>query len=434
MLPKLLLPLALLFSACLPAQTVILPAKILFTGDPATPASELLAFTGLQPGASVPQAQLQQAAQNLSDTGLYADIRYASSPAGLTFTLTPMQSEFVLPARFSNFPWFQQTDLLAALQARVPLFHGLVPVKGNLQDKLIAALQAILAERGLPNAQVIAMPSTTPGAPPVLAFSIASPDVLVHAVTLENASPGLKPRLSLTLENLAGKPYEDGITLRSISDGLTSAYRNQGYLDITLTGLTHTAPQITPQINPQINPQAVNLDFTATVNEGDLYHLDRIEWPGSPILSTADFNKSATIHAGDVASLVAIRSTLRLIAVAYYRKGYQDAKVSAPEVRDRATHNVSYTASVTPGEQYRIHSIKTVGLSAEQQKDFDATWKMNQGEFYDLSYTDQFLLARTLPRSLLGYSGKWKAVSDPNTHLVDLTLTFLKGGTLVEVH
>ena len=59
---------------------------------------------------------------------------------------------------------------------------------------------------------------------------------------------------------------------------------------------------------------------------------------------------------------------------------------------------------------------------------------MTSGEFYDLSYTDQFLLARTLPKSLLGYSGKWKAVSDPNTHLVDLTLTFVKGGTLIEVH
>ena len=59
---------------------------------------------------------------------------------------------------------------------------------------------------------------------------------------------------------------------------------------------------------------------------------------------------------------------------------------------------------------------------------------MTTGEVYDLGYTDQFLFARSLPKSRLGYSGKWRAVSDPNTHLVNLTLTFVKGGTLIEFH
>lgn len=407
------------------AQTVVLPANIIFAGAPAYPAAELLAFTGLKPGASIPQADLQQAAQNLSDTGLFADIRFFSTPAGLTFNLTPMQAEFVLPARFSNLLFWTQPELLTQLQTRVPLFHGLVPVKGNLQDKIIAALQSLLAEKGIANAQVIAIPNNDPGIAATIAFAISTPDVLVHTVTLQQATPDAAAKMSIPLENLAGKPYEEGQTQRAIADTLSGAFRNLGFLDATVSNLEHATPQITPQ--------AINVDFTATISQGELYHLASITWPGSPILTTGDFDKRATIHSGDVASLVSIRSTLRLIAVAYYRKGYQDAKISAPETRDPTNHTVSYTASVTPGEQYRVHAIKTTGLSPEQQKDFDATWKMVPGEFYDVDYSNQFLLARNLPKSLLGYSGKWKAISDPNTHLVDLNIAFTKGGTLVEV-
>ena len=59
---------------------------------------------------------------------------------------------------------------------------------------------------------------------------------------------------------------------------------------------------------------------------------------------------------------------------------------------------------------------------------------MNQGDFYDSTYMNSFLTTKFTPPSLRGISATWRAVSDPNTRLVDLTLTFRPGGTLVEVH
>ena len=59
---------------------------------------------------------------------------------------------------------------------------------------------------------------------------------------------------------------------------------------------------------------------------------------------------------------------------------------------------------------------------------------MNPGDPYDVTYLESFLLKNTAIQSLRGLSAKYKAISDPNTHLVDLTVTFVKGGTLVNAN
>jgi len=50
------------------------------------------------------------------------------------------------------------------------------------------------------------------------------------------------------------------------------------------------------------------------------------------------------------------------------------------------------------------------------------------------NYLTTFLNKNTALKSLNGYSATYKALSDPHTHLVDLTITFAKGGTLVQVN
>ena len=115
---------------------------------------------------------------------------------------------------------------------------------------------------------------------------------------------------------------------------------------------------------------------------------------------------------------------------AYFAKGFEDAKVTAPATFDHLSHHVSYTITVDPGPQYHVHTIKALGLSAEQQKQFDSAWHMNPGDFYDVNYLTNFLHNNSALQTLSGYSATYDAISDPNTHLVDLTITFAKGGVL----
>ncbi|MCL2661606.1 MAG: hypothetical protein FWD64_13955, partial [Acidobacteriaceae bacterium] len=138
-----------LFSIMLPAQAIMLPAKIIFSGASVYTESELLAFTGLKPGTDSTVAAVQAAAQKLSDTGLFADVHFQSEPRGLVFALKLMPETNLLPARFSNLVWWSNEELAKALETRVPLYRGLVPISGNMQDAVIAALTAMLAEKNI---------------------------------------------------------------------------------------------------------------------------------------------------------------------------------------------------------------------------------------------------------------------------------------------
>jgi outer membrane protein assembly factor BamA len=403
-------------------QSFTLP-PITFTGAPAFSQADLLKVSTLNPGATATQADVQAAAQHLSDTGLFTDIRFESNATGLVYDLKPMPPENLLPVTYSNFVWWSPAELTSALKAQVPLYTGVVPTSGNLQDSISSALKAMVAEKGV-NANIVALAvSSQPGAAPTaIAFAIQSPEIRVHKLTVVHASAAMQPRLDPIIKEQTNQPFDTNTTRTTITKAITSAYRDAGYLDMAVLNLVQAPPQATPT--------GIDLDFTATLNEGQPYQLFELTWPGSDIISTADFNKQAKMKHGDMASEAALRQSLSIIADAYFAKGFQDAKVQAPATFDHLSHRVSYNITVDPGPQYHIHSVKALGLSAEQQKQFDSAWHMNPGDFYDTTYLTNFLHNNSAIQTLAGYSATYNAVADSNTHLVDLTITFAKGGLL----
>ena len=94
---------------------------------------------------------------------------------------------------------------------------------------------------------------------------------------------------------------------------------------------------------------------------------------------------------------------------------------------DPATHLVGYTVSVKPGEQYRIHEVTANNLDPAAKADFDRGFLMKTGELYNPEYVSGFLKNNSGLRALEGYSAAFKAYADPNTHTVDLVLTFVRG-------
>ena len=425
----LLLLLALPAATQLNAQAIILPKSITFTGVPAYTQRELLSFSALTPGSTSTSKAIQNAAQRLSDTGLFSDIRFQSTASGLIFTLKQMPLENMLPVRFTNFVWWTPTNLDTLLRTRVPLYHGDVPLSGNLQDAILTVLKAVVVEKGVPNPTIVPIASAPqPGATPIaIAFAIETPQVLVHSLTLAQASPAMQTRLEKVIKTQTGQPFEQDITRTAIASQLSDLYRNEGYLDIAVLDLTY---QDLTHPAPTLAASTIDLDLTATLREGEPYRLSALTWPGSDIISTAEFEKTVKLHAEDIASQLALRQSLSPIAAAYYRKGYQDARVQAPATINAATHHVAYTVRVIPGPQYRLKSVKTIGLTDQQQKDFAAAWRMAHNDFYDLNYVNGFLKSNSSITTLRGYSAAWKASADPETHLVNLTLTFTKGGNL----
>jgi outer membrane protein insertion porin family len=107
-----------------------------------------------------------------------------------------------------------------------------------------------------------------------------------------------------------------------------------------------------------------------------------------------------------------------------------DVVVDAAPAIDAATHQVAYAVTVSPGEQYRLHQVTAYNLDPAARTDFDRGFSMKAGDLYNPEYLTGFLKNNTALQALAGYSFTYKAYADPNTHTVDLVLTFFRGAGL----
>src|SRR5262249_5531343 len=116
-----------------PAQTYNPKAIRFVSTDPAQhlDTEELLRISGLQQGTPLSKDDIQGALQTLGDSGAFEDLSYTVTDAALTIKLTPSAGGQALPVRFVNFVWWDHEELTRLLEAKVPLFHGTLPLQGN---------------------------------------------------------------------------------------------------------------------------------------------------------------------------------------------------------------------------------------------------------------------------------------------------------------
>jgi len=410
-----------LWTVSSPSQTRVLP-QVSFVGANGYSQAELLAFTGLRPGSSATQQQLEDAAQRLSDTGLFEEVNFAGNDRGIIYTLKPAPAESMLPANFGNFVWWQDDEIERTLQAKVPLYHaGSVPTNGKMRETIAAALTAMLAEKSIAGAAVTSLPgsSQTHGPLDRIVFRIVSPPVTIRSLTLRGASAEMQPQLAAVVHDITGQQWDKNDSAVNITARVEDVYRNLGYLDIAVANPERSAPVITAA--------GIEVDATAALTEGTQYHVTRLDWPGSEFLSTAEFTKQAKLKPGDPDSPAALRESLKSLTTAYGARGYIDAEILAPPAIDRAAHQVSYTVSVVPGPQYRFHSVQWPTLSGSLASEFQSLWKMKPGDVYDSTYVLTFLRQNAAELVKEGYTPEFSVKKNKEALTVDLTVVFTRG-------
>jgi outer membrane protein insertion porin family len=137
------------------------------------------------------------------------------------------------------------------------------------------------------------------------------------------------------------------------------------------------------------------------------------------------------MHTGDLATPAALAKATDLLAAAYRKQGYADVIVAPNPSIDAGANRVSYAFTVIPGEVYRIRSLTPLNLTTAQQSDFNRGWTLKAGDVFNSEYITNFLQQNTALRSFEGYSAAFKAIRDPESHLVDVTVTFSRGSVLV---
>ena len=395
------------------------PKKITFSGTTASQ-SELLAVSGLRPGDTLGQAEIQAGAQKLIDTGLFSDVRFSFDGLELNYALKPAAN--LEPVSYSNFPWWDRAALNAAVAAKVPLFHGVVPQEGGMQQQVIAELTALLAEKGVP-ATVTAVPAKDEEMRDAgVEFHIDAPPVQIGAVNFSGASNAWAEPLAAIQKAAVGQDF-DPSTEATLAAALRAIYHRQGYLDVAMTGFEHGDPQVTDG--------KVMVPVSATIVEGGQYRLAGLHLSGDVLMTPEEFAKTAKIHPGDVVNEDLLRGTLAGIAGPYRAHGYLRAKIDAAPTKDAGNHTVDYAITVQPGAVFHMGELSLVNLNDQQKAQVLQYWPLRPGDVYDAVLVPQFLAKyKNQLHSLDGWSASYKAYEHEDSHVVDLVVTFRPGGPL----
>jgi outer membrane protein insertion porin family len=416
---------ALVCLASTPALAQYTLKKIVFEGATAPYSQAALeAASGLKPGDQATNATLQQAAQRLSDTGAFADLQVAfDGPVkglSIIFKVTPLDSSHQLTATYDNFIWFTPEELEAGLRARVPLFAPVLPEAGNLQDAVQTALADMLNKKGV--TATLTHDIFEPSAEHpirIIAYRVVTPAILLHNIKLTGVSSEFATPIHEMASKMTGRSFSEGVENLTTAQILLWPYLKAGYLNAQLTGRT-----LTPTAS---SPGRIDVDLAAAVNTGVPFHVENIVWASSPQMSSEAFAAASPLRTGDLANPIALAKSVDLLAAAYRKQGYADVLVSPKPSLDIALNRVSYTFSVVPGEVYHIRTLIPLNLTSAQQSDFNRGWRLKAGDVFNSEYITNFLQQNTALRSFDGYSASFKAIRDPESHLVDVTVTFSRG-------
>jgi len=415
----------LLLLAPLTAQAQYSIASVTYkhAGPYTTP--ELAAVSGLEAGQLLTQNSLGNAAQHLLDTGLFSDatIDYTGTGMrrGLVVDLKPIPLDKLLPASFENFVWFTPEELTAGIHAHVPLYRGVASDAGTLPDDIQAALQQMLAAKGITatlSHEIIEPTNTHPQL--TVNFKVDSPRIVLAKADITGIPEALQPDTLKLLHRLEGARYNEGLTGFTVEDLVLMPAHTAGYLNAKLQDVQRTlAPTAT----------GLAVTYTATLVPGEAYKVSTVTWTPTPIYSAADFTRDTKLHPGDPASDDALRHTEAGISRAYLRQGYIDVYVLPNPVTDATAHTVAYTFTAVPGAVYSLHTLTVNGLPDSARTLFQSNWPMKPGDPYsDLAVAD-YLTKYVAQPIFREYNAGFKAAGNPETHQVDLTLTFIPNGS-----
>jgi outer membrane protein assembly factor BamA len=390
------------------AQTYT-PKTIRFDAPATVDTAEALRIAALPTGTPLTKQQIEAALQRLGDTGLFSDVGYTVNSTALVIKLVPSAGNQLQPVHFANFVWWQPAELESLLEAKVPAYHGKLPLAGTLTDQVRLALISLLQAKGV-DATVDAHQNGLSG--DSVTLSITSPAIVIGDVHLQNALATLQPELTKVQHRLHEQDFDIAETTKAVQDSVNDVYRNAGYLAVDTSAPTYSAP------HKDMLSYAV--DLSSTITPGDLYHVTAITIHAQPPVSEADLEKAANIHVGDSASPAAQRLARGEMQQAYADQGFYDAKVLFTLHADKQAHTVEYACNVVPGDVYHFTSIDASALALDQQAAFAHAFTIVPGPVADTHL--RAAIQQALQSLHLGYPVNIAAVPDSSTHTVKIVL------------
>jgi outer membrane protein assembly factor BamA len=343
-------------------------------------------LSGLVIGSKVGRQELQDAADLLLRSGLFAKVAYKFDTRNDAVLLTFHAEETPrLVVAYDNFPWFGDGELSDAIRKDLPFFDGTLPEGGTVVDLAGNSLAAFLASHGL-KAEVqhfvLANPLLDASEQE---FQVAGvPETIA---SIEFSDPALKDNLAVQqhMSEVHGKPYSRLAIDVFLAEAIRPIYLEQGFIrskigpaEVRLSG------------NPnQKFPEAIPV-FVPCV-PGALYHWKDAQWHDNSAVSTETLKRELGLKPDDVANGMTIEGGWDRVREAYGHQGYLESKIEPVATYDDQAHTVSYAVKITEGPQYRYHDLSITGMSLAGERMIRDAWPLRAGDIMDKTVFEQFL-------------------------------------------
>jgi len=368
---------------------------------------EILAASGLQIGQNAADGDFKEAVQRLGDSGLFSSVvySYSSSSTGvrLELQLADADKSKLVPAQFENFVWFTDEELLAALQRRVPLFNQLLPVAGNLPERVSEALQAMLSEKQFPGRVDFLRSAEEPGgALHAIVYRVEEVTIRIRSVEFPRASPEQTTLLTNAGRRLMGAEYLRSSLAAVAKFDLLPVYLQRGYLKASLgPSDARVVPQPSSAADGQ-GPADVQVDAIVPVTPGRIYSTSSVDWKGNSAIAISEVAPLIHLPLGQPVDAVRLLRDLENVGKLYRSRGYMTVQIKPDARLDDEKSTVHYDLNIVEGDLYKMGELEIVGLDTQAKARMQAAWHLREGQPYNADYPKKFVddTGQLLPRAV----------------------------------
>jgi len=349
---------------------------------------QVVYLTGLKIGAQVGRDDLQGAADALVRTGLFAKVTYKFDTKTDKVLLTFHAEENPrLPVSYDNFPWYDDSELTAAIQKLLPFYDGHLPEAGDVVDRAADALKQFLAARE-PHADVTHQVVLNPlGDGSEQEFSLAGVVPKIASLEFSDAKLAQDSAVRAHLSEILDHPYSRLTIDLFLSEQIRPIYQQQGFLQAKIG-----PPEVRLSGNPNSQKLTEQIPVYVPCAPGALYKWKDVAWKGNSAISTITLTNGLGMKPGDVANGQAIFGAWERLREEYGQRGYLDAKVTPTPVYDDVAHTVSYEVVIDEGTQYRFGAMTISGMSLSGERMIRDAWTMKAGDLFNKKVFEDFLL------------------------------------------
>jgi len=359
---------------------------------------EILAASGLQIGQNAADGDFKEAVQRLGNTGMFSNVAYSYSSKGgagvkLELQIDDIDKSKLVPAHFENFVWFTDQELFTALQIRVPLFKGSLPLGGNLSDRVSEALQAILTEKHLPGRVECLNEAHDQNGGPLIGVACRAEEVTIsiHGFEFPGASPDQSALLTTAAQRAIGRNYARSSLAALVKFDLLPVYLRRGYLKAEFAPSdARVVPQPVAAAGSPESPD-VEVDAILPVTPGSVYSASGVDWKGNSAISTGELAPLLHLPAGQPTDAVRLLDDVDAVSKFYRSRGYMTSQIK-PEARfDDEKSTVHYDINIVEGDLYKMGELDIEGLDTQAKARMQDAWTLRQGQPYNADYLKKYL-------------------------------------------